>query len=222
MNILLMGNFTNPRFDDVVVFLASRGHTVDQTQDHRLWPKDLTGYDIGVSFYYRVMVKQKDLDQFKYGVINNHPGKLPEVRGAFTNIWPISAGAPCGVTVQLMDAGLDTGPIIAEREVEIFATDTGENLWNRLVDNQYRLFCDTWPRIEQEVPNITTYPQSGVPRTWKMSDVDLNDNLSRMDDGDFYFDLLRARTHSQYPGCFVVRDGRKIGIRVQLEDLGPA
>ena len=219
MNILLMSNFSNPRYSSVWGFLLERGHLVDTTQDHR--KLDLTKYDIGVAFYYRKMVSQADLDTIQYGVINNHPGKLPEVRGAFTNVWPVmDSRIPCGVTIQLMDAGLDTGPIIAENTVEVSPTDTGETLWYRLVEEQYHLFCRTWPRIEQEVPDITTYKQYGRPWTYKMADV--IDDLDKWQNGGAILNYLRARTFPPFDSAYVVRNGRKIGVRVQLEDLGPA
>ena len=221
MRILLMANTANPKFPNVLRYLG-RNHQITVTDDHR--EMNVSQFDVGVSWYYRVLVKQGYLDQFKYGVINNHPGKLPEVRGAYTNIWPIAFGVPCGVSIQKMDAGLDTGPLIAERNVDILPTDTGESLWHRLVENQFELFCDTWPEIERGLlsESLHTYPQVGHPAVWKMKDVDDYDNISKWDDGDAVVDYLRARTHSQHSGAYVVRDGRKIGIRVELEDLGPA
>ena len=227
MNILLMANTTNPKFPAVLRYLGSRTHHVTVTDDHR--GMNVSKFDIGIAWYYRVVVTQEYLDQFKYGVINNHPGKLPEVRGAYTNIWPISVGAPCGVSIQKMDAGLDTGPLIADRLISVLPTDTGESLWHRLVESQFELFCDTWPMIESGLlsGNLKTYPQYGQPQVWKTSMVIPNDNLSDLMawgscDADEVVDYLRARTHSQYPGAYIIRDGRKIGVRVELEDLGPA
>ena len=224
MNILLMANMSNPRFHSVWKFLASSNHQVDVTEDHR--EMDLTKYDLGVSWYYRKMVKQNALDTFKYGVLNLHPGALPDFKGAFTNVFPIACGCDAGVTMQMMDAGLDTGPIVAERVVKVLPYDTGETLWYRLVEAQFQMFVEEWPRVESEIlaGTLKTYPQSegsfGEP--WKMQDAFDLDCLNQYEDVDEFFDVIRARTHSQYPGAYIIRDGRKIGVRVQLEDLGPA
>ena len=224
MNILLMANMSNPRFHSVWKFLASSNHQVDVTEDHR--EMDLTKYDLGVSWYYRKMVGQKALDTFRHGVINLHPGRLPDYRGAFTNVFPIACGTDAGVSMQLMDAGLDTGPMIAERVVKVLPTDTGETLWYRLVEEQYQFLVDEWPRVESEIlaGTLKVYPQRNgtFDEPWKMQDAFDLDNLDQYDEFGEAYDVLRARTHSQYPGCYVIRDGRKIGVRVQLEDLGPA
>lgn len=222
MNVLLMSNFSNPRYRSVMDSLYFRGHNVTSTEDHR--KMNLSYFDIGISWYYRVIVKQPELDAFKYGVYNYHPGHLPECRGAFTNIFPIVCKFPAGVSMQKMDAGLDTGPMISRRTVAIFPTDTGETLWHKLVEAQYRMFIEDWPLVEKQILDgeLWTYPQEGEARTWKMSDTGAFDNLDTIPNSELVIDILRARTFPPHESAYIVRNGRKIGVRVQLEDLGPA
>ena len=56
----------------------------------------------------------------RLGALNAHPSLLPENRGPDPLFWTFHAGArETGVTIHLMDAGLDTGPILAQRRVTL-------------------------------------------------------------------------------------------------------
>jgi hypothetical protein len=50
-------------------------------------------------------------------VLNAHGGLLPKYRGMNASIWSRLAGDPLGVTVHIVDAGVDTGPILAQARV---------------------------------------------------------------------------------------------------------
>lgn len=53
------------------------------------------------------------------GVVNAHPGLLPKYRGASCCEWAIWNDDPVGVTAHFLDDGLDSGPIIFSRELEV-------------------------------------------------------------------------------------------------------
>jgi methionyl-tRNA formyltransferase len=61
------------------------------------------------------------IDAFRLGVLNAHMGLLPAYRGMSVAEWAALEGAPVGCTVHLIDAGIDTGPMLATREVDIAA-----------------------------------------------------------------------------------------------------
>lgn len=54
----------------------------------------------------------------RLGTLNGHMGLLPRYRGMNVAEWSVYEGAPVGATVHLVDAGIDTGPILATRELE--------------------------------------------------------------------------------------------------------
>jgi methionyl-tRNA formyltransferase len=58
------------------------------------------------------------IDAFRLGVLNAHMGLLPAYRGMNVAEWAALEGAPVGCTVHLIDTGIDTGPILATREVD--------------------------------------------------------------------------------------------------------
>ena len=59
------------------------------------------------------------IEAFRLGVLNAHMGLLPAYRGMNVAEWAALEGAPVGCTVHLIDTGIDTGPILATREVDI-------------------------------------------------------------------------------------------------------
>ena len=69
------------------------------------------------------------------GCINCHPSLLPKYRGAAPFQWAIIKGETrTGVSIYLMDPGMDTGPILLQREVEIGSAETAEELGERLAE----------------------------------------------------------------------------------------
>ena len=73
-----------------------------------------------------------------------HASLLPELRGAAPAIWAVARGfRRTGVTTMLMDAGLDTGPILLQRETEIGEEETGGELLARLAPMGAELLIDT-------------------------------------------------------------------------------
>jgi methionyl-tRNA formyltransferase len=65
-----------------------------------------------------------------YGTIQYHPSLLPRHRGPSSINWPIIWGEPrTGLTIFWPDNGLDTGPILLQKEVEIRDTDTLGSLY---------------------------------------------------------------------------------------------
>src|SRR6266536_5597863 len=69
----------------------------------------------------------------KYGNINLHASLLPKYRGAAPIQWAIANGeSVTGVTTMRIDAGLDTGDILLQRELPIAPDDTAETLAPRL------------------------------------------------------------------------------------------
>ena len=53
------------------------------------------------------------------GVVNAHPGLLPECRGSASPAWSVLHDLPLGATVHLCDAGIDTGDVLLRRELPV-------------------------------------------------------------------------------------------------------
>jgi methionyl-tRNA formyltransferase len=89
--------------------------------------------DVLVVVAYGVILPAAVLDLPRLGCINIHASLLPRWRGAAPVQRAILAGDPqTGITIMQMDVGLDTGPILLRRVLEILPTDTAGTLQQRL------------------------------------------------------------------------------------------
>ncbi|MCS7261655.1 MAG: methionyl-tRNA formyltransferase [Anaerolineae bacterium] len=100
-----------------------------------------------------------------HGCINIHASLLPRWRGAAPVAAAILAGDErTGVTLMLMDAGLDTGPIIRQAELPITPDDTQETLTRKLSQLGASLLQQTLP--EWLDGSIVPRPQDETRATW--------------------------------------------------------
>jgi len=82
----------------------------------------------------------------RLGCINVHASLLPRWRGAAPLQAAILHGDKLtGATIMVMDPGVDTGPVLSQRAVEILPTDTADSLGKRLAELGARLLIETLP-----------------------------------------------------------------------------
>jgi phosphoribosylglycinamide formyltransferase 1 len=80
------------------------------------------------------------LDAFPWRVINIHPALLPAFPGIHAPRQALAYGVKvAGCTVHFVDAGTDTGPIIAQASVPVLDADTEETLSARILEKEHRL-----------------------------------------------------------------------------------
>ncbi|MDZ7379052.1 MAG: methionyl-tRNA formyltransferase [candidate division KSB1 bacterium] len=86
--------------------------------------------DLCVMAYVTLFVPEEMLNLPTHGTIQYHPSLLPRHRGPSAINWPIIWGETrTGLTIFWPDNGLDTGPILLQKEVEILDTDTVGSLY---------------------------------------------------------------------------------------------
>jgi len=76
-------------------------------------------------------------------VLNCHPGKLPEFRGVDVVRWELLQRQPLGVTLHVVDAGIDTGYVLEEKIVPVQAGDTPESIAARSIDISMEMLLDS-------------------------------------------------------------------------------
>ncbi len=102
--------------------------------------------DVFVVAAFGQILPQAVLDLPGRGVVNVHASLLPRWRGAAPIQAAIRAGdEQSGATIMLLDAGLDTGPMLAKREIVLTADETGGTLHNKLATLGADLLMDTLP-----------------------------------------------------------------------------
>jgi len=106
-----------------------------------------TGVELVVLAGYMRMVKPPLLEAFPRRIINIHPSLLPAFPGLEAWRQALASGATkSGCTVHYVDAGMDTGEIIAQAEVPVLAGDTPETLHARIQVAEHELY----PRVVGE------------------------------------------------------------------------
>ena len=155
------------------------------------------------------------------GVLNLHPSLLPLYRGPSPVATAILEGAETtGVTVMLLDEGMDTGPILARSEpIPIRGDDTRDSLTSRLFELGARLLVGTLEGVERG--SITPIPQdealATTTRLLKRADGEIDwskpaDQIER-----------QVRAYDSWPGTFTSWESRNLKIiaaRVLPEDAG--
>lgn len=107
--------------------------------------------DIFVAAAFGQILSKEILDMPRYGCVNIHASLLPKYRGAAPIQWAVINGEDkTGVTIMQMDEGLDTGDIIAQREVLIAQDETGESLFEKLSVLGADLLVETLDAISED------------------------------------------------------------------------
>jgi methionyl-tRNA formyltransferase len=163
------------------------------------------------------IVKPPLLELPRLGFLNLHPSLLPENRGKDYNFWNLVEGAPYGVTIHWVDAGVDSGDIAFQAPLETSWEDTGETLYHRAQDALVALLDRHLDAIVQGA--IPRRPQ-GVPRgpTHRRSELDRASRI-RLDEPctpRSLLNLLRARTFPPHPGVRFEDGGRTWEARIQI------
>lgn len=172
--------------------------------------------DFVLSCGYRHIVPEEILSIPREGCLNLHPAYLPYNRGANPNVWSIVEDTPAGVTLHYMDAGLDTGDIVARRHVETDFADTGKTLHARLENEQVALFKQAWPKLEAGEVSPTEQPSNGTyHRSSEFDDLCELDPDAEMEVKTL-LDRLRALTFPPYDNAYVDIDGERYYVEVDI------
>ncbi len=155
------------------------------------------------------ILPQEILSLPKFGCLNVHPSLLPKHRGPS----PVAASLLCGdqitgVTIMVMDVKMDSGPILAQREVGISSTDTTGSLTSKLASIGAELLLETLPewlggKLEPQLQDesLVTYSK-----------------LVTSEDGEIDWHLAavelwqQIRAYNPWPGCYTWWKGKRLKI----------
>ena len=165
--------------------------------------------DVYVVAAFGQILPQKLLDIPEYGSINVHGSLLPRWRGAAPIHAAIRAGDDeTGVTIMVMDAGLDTGPMLTKRIIPIEADETGQSLHDKMAQIGADLLIDTLPGYFSGEIQPATQPEEGItyaPQIKKEEgDIDWTQDAISIER------LVRAFT--PWPGTFTQWSGKQLKI----------
>ena len=165
--------------------------------------------DIMVVAAFGQLLPKSILDMPKYGCINVHASLLPKYRGAAPIQWSVINGDPVtGVTIMQMDIGMDTGDMIAKREVVIGEEETGGGLFDKLAEVGAKLCVDTM--IEIENGTATRTPQNHEEATHVSM---ISKELGNIDWNKSAVEIERlVRGLNPWPSAYTKLDGKTFKI----------
>lgn len=194
---------------------AASEASIEVIQPNTLKDEDVLSYlrsleaDVFVVVAYGLIFPANVLEIPRLGCVNVHFSLLPALRGAAPVQWAIIRGeAKTGVTIMMMDEGLDTGPILLQSELEIGARENAGQLMTRLTEVGGEALVRALDLMEEG--DIVPLPQDDSLATVapKLTSAD-----ARID-----WDLSakeierRIRALSPDPGAWTTRNGKRLKI----------
>lgn len=174
MKILLLGseniNFSKKieKLGDEVISSEKELHNDD---------KILEWADFILVYSYRFIISEEIIKRFENKIVNMHISYLPWNRGADPNMWSIIDNTPKGVSIHYIDAGIDTGPIILQKIVEISLKDTLRQSYEKLQDSIQKLLLENWKNIKKGTLVSFQHKEKGTHHFSKDS-IKIKENLS--------------------------------------------
>lgn len=161
--------------------------------------------DIAVVVAYGLILPQAVLDAPARGCLNIHASLLPRWRGAAPIHRAIMAGdAATGVCIMQMEAGLDTGPVLLEREVPIRPDHTTAVLHDELSALGAEAIVTALAQLDRLTP--VAQPDHGVSYAQKIdkaeAQIDWTRPASEVD--------RQIRGLSPFPGAWFMLEGQRI------------
>ena len=206
------GRGRKPSAPPVKTFAEERGIPVFQpetlTPDATAQLADLAPDAVAVAAY-GVFLPKAALDAPRLGCLNIHPSLLPKHRGASPVAASILEGAQtAGATVMLIDEGMDSGPILAQRRTKILPSERADALTDRLFDMGSALLVealDDW-----SAGRISPVPQdeaaATITRRLTREDgrVDWTESAAALE--------RKSRAFHPWPGTFTTWRGENLKI----------
>lgn len=166
--------------------------------------------DIFVVAAFGQILPKEILEMPKWGCINVHASLLPKYRGAAPIQWAIADGEKItGVTIMQMNEGLDTGDILTQREVKIGDDETGESLFDKLMEQGSDLLIETLGKIEagDVFPTVQDDSKSSYAKMIKkeMGEIDFKKSAQSID--------CIVRAFTPWPGGYTYYNDKLLKIK---------
>lgn len=165
--------------------------------------------DVIIVVAYGKILPQEILNLPPFGCLNIHASLLPLYRGASPlHSALINHNTQTGVTLMKMDEKMDTGPILAQKSLDISENDNLETLHNKLSELGAKLLVETLPlylagkiRAKQQNESLATYT-----KIITKEDGHLDFHLSSLDL------MAKIRAYNPWPGTYCFWQGKNLKI----------
>jgi methionyl-tRNA formyltransferase len=200
--------------DPLKEFALEKGLPVHQPESYKnpeVW-QQLASHDadLCVMAYVLLFVPEEALNVPKYGSIQYHPSLLPWHKGPSSINWPIIMGRKkTGLSIFWPDNGLDTGPILMQKEVEIGPDDTlGSIYFDSLFPLGVEAMIESIDLVRDgNAPKLLQDPDDGSYEGWcRKEDVQID--WSQATDEVYN----RIRGANPQPGAWTTFNGNEVKI----------
>jgi len=202
------------REDPLKEYALEKGFEVNQPvswKDPAVWEKLKShNADLCVMAYVTLFIPEEALNIPTHGSIQYHPSLLPMYKGPSSINWPIIFGEQkTGLTIFWPDNGLDTGPVLLQKEVEIQPDDTLGSLY----------FNSLYPMgVEAMLEGVDLVKAGNAPKIVQNFDAGSDQGWCRAEDAKIdwskpagvVFNLIRGC--NPQPGAWTEYDGNKLQI----------
>ena len=164
--------------------------------------------DLGVMAYVTLFVPEEALGIPTLGTIQYHPSLLPMHKGPSSINWPIIFGeTKTGLSIFWPDNGLDTGPILLQKEVDIGPDDTlGSVYFNHLFPLGVDAMMESVDLVRDgKAPKIDQDPDAGSYEGWCRAEQAEIDWSKRVAD---VYNLIRGC--NPQPGAWTLCNGERL------------
>ncbi len=163
--------------------------------------------DIAVVAAYGLLIPPEMLSVPRHGFLNIHPSMLPRYRGPSPVPTAILDGvAETGVSLMLLEEGLDTGPVVAQRATKVFPGEKADALTIRLFQMGAELLEESAPRWIDRLISPTPQDDELATYTAKLSRED-----GRVDWWETAGMLCRRfRAYTPWPGLYTHWQGKRL------------
>lgn len=174
--------------------------------------------DIFVVVVYGKIIPKTVLDIPKFGCINVHPSLLPQYRGPSPFRYAILEGKKeTGVSIMLLDEGMDTGPVLATQKFPINERETGESIQSKIVLIGVPLLLETLRQWTES--KIKAVPQAEALATYSKM---LEKNDGKIDWSKSAKELdQQVRAFKPWPGTFFTWKEAGKNVRVSVHETLP-
>jgi methionyl-tRNA formyltransferase len=165
------------------------------------------------------ILPQEVLSLPKFACLNVHPSLLPRHRGPSPVANTILCGDELtGVTIMLMDAGMDTGLILAQEKMRISSVDTTGELSSKLADVGARLLLETLPKwLRGELkPQAQDESQATYSELIASKDAEIDWHLPAIEL------WRRVKAYNPWPICYTWCQGKRLKIHKAITCEGLA
>lgn len=189
-------------------------HKIPVIQPKKISISDLKKYqaDLGILVAYGQIISDNILNSFKLGIINLHPSLLPKYRGPSPIQYVLLNNENAtGVSLIKLDHGLDSGPLLAQKQINIANNDDYQSLSNKLSIEGANLIIKIIPAyINKEIKLI---PQNNAQATFskiinrgdaEIRLMDMKKNPKKI--------ISKLKAYTPWPGVYFVYQKKRFKI----------